>query len=128
MFHILDTVQVAVDIKVAVLNEIRNPFRLILHSRNLSRLFYRAGAIRDISAQPSDIQQGRPTCFHIDSRPNRTGVTECLTVAIHQLETTAGKEAADFIHPGIKSYRFGHGWIFDHFDRQTGKNPSRMPF
>ena len=53
MFHILDTVQVAVDIKVAVLNEIRNPFRLILHSRNLSRLFYRAGAIRDISARVS---------------------------------------------------------------------------
>ncbi len=56
MFHILDTVQVTVDIEVAVLNDIRDSFRVMLHSRNLPRLFNRAGTVRNVCVQSSDIQ------------------------------------------------------------------------
>ena len=91
MLHILNAVQMTIDVEVAVFDDIRDSFRIILHGRNLSRLFDRAGTVGDVGAQPGDVQQGRPTCLHIDSRPDGTGKAECFTFAIHQFETTAGK-------------------------------------
>ena len=56
MFHILNAIQVPVDVEVTVLDDIWESFRILLHSRNLSRLLDRARTVCDISNQPSTIQ------------------------------------------------------------------------
>ena len=52
MFHILNAIQVPVDVEVTVLDDIWESFRILLHSRNLFRLLDRAGTVCDISTQP----------------------------------------------------------------------------
>lgn len=53
MFHVFDTVQVAVYVQVTVLHTVRFAGGVVFHRSNFTRFFNRTGTVGDISTQPS---------------------------------------------------------------------------
>ena len=101
VFHVFDTVQVAVYVQVTILHTVRFAGSVVFHRSNFTRFFNRTGTVGDISTQALHIEQGRAAGFHIDSRPDRAGKAKGLAFAVHQFKATAGKQLTDLIHPGI---------------------------
>ena len=91
MFHIFDTVQVAVYIQVAVFHTVKLSGCIVFHRSDLSGFLDRTRTVGHIRTQSLHIEQGRTTRFHIDRSPDRAGKAKSLTFAVYQLKATAGE-------------------------------------
>ena len=116
MFHVFDTVQVPVDVDVAVTDSVRGAFCMSFYRSDFTWLLDRAGTICYEAAQSGRVQRCRAARLEVDGCPDGTGVALGLPVVACQFETTAGEKSANLVHPCAERDRFPHCRICVHFD------------